>query len=144
VTRAERTESLPVLDEETERVTAQPPPWITLLWNCDCHTFEQVARQLVKAIGCSYDEGMSIARRVHTEGKAAVRVGPRAECERVARILAEIGLVVTVVEAGPRRRGQTPTRRSDADVAATTPSGWPAGRVRRPTRPAAGPPVTSP
>jgi ATP-dependent Clp protease adapter protein ClpS len=42
---------------------------------------------------------MQIAWRVHTEGKAAVRVGPRAACERVARILAEIGLLVTVVEA---------------------------------------------
>jgi hypothetical protein len=42
---------------------------------------------------------MALARRVHTEGKAAVRIGPKRECERVARILAEIGLQVTVVEA---------------------------------------------
>ena len=99
VTRAERTATRPEIDEETGEVTAQPPPWITFLWNCDCHTFEQVANQLVKAIGCSYDEGMQIAWRVHTEGKAAVRVGPRPECERVARVLGEIGLVVSVVEA---------------------------------------------
>ncbi len=99
MTRAERTVTRPVVEEETDQATALPPPWITLLWNCDCHTFEQVANQLVKAIACSYDEGMAIAWRVHTEGKAAVRVGPRPECERVARILAEIGLQVTVVEA---------------------------------------------
>jgi ATP-dependent Clp protease adapter protein ClpS len=96
---SKETETRPVVEEETERDTALPPPWITLLWDCDCHSFEQVANQLVKAIGCSYDEGMQIAWRVHTEGKAAVRVGPRPACERVARILAEIGLVVTVVEA---------------------------------------------
>jgi len=99
VTRAERTATRPETGEETDEVTAQPPPWITFLWNCDCHTFEQVANQLVKAIGCSYDEGMQIAWRVHTEGKAAVRVGPRPECERVARVLGGIGLVVSVVEA---------------------------------------------
>ena len=75
------------------------PPWVTILWNCDCHTFEQVARQLVKAIGCSYDDGMAIAGRVHNDGKAVVRVGPKSECERVSRILAEIGLRVTVAES---------------------------------------------
>jgi len=93
------TETRPVVEDETDRETTQPPPWITVLWNCECHTFEQVANQLVKAITCSYDEGMAIAWRVHTEGKAVVRVGPRPECERVARVLAEIGLQVTVVEA---------------------------------------------
>ena len=95
----ERTRTQPAVEEETDQLTAQPPPWITFLWNCDCHTFEQVANQLVKAIGCSHDEGMQIAWRVHTEGKAAVRVAPRPECDRVARVLGEIGLVVTVVEA---------------------------------------------
>lgn len=79
--------------------TAVPPPWITILWNCDCHTFDQVAAQLVKAIACSYDEGMAIAWRVHNDGKAVVRVGPRSECERIAQILAEIGLRVGVAEA---------------------------------------------
>jgi ATP-dependent Clp protease adapter protein ClpS len=99
VTRAERTTTRPATEEQTDEITALPPPWITFLWDCDCHTFEQVANQLVKAIGCSYDEGMQIAWRVHTGGKAAVRVGPRPECERVARVLGEIGLVVSVVEA---------------------------------------------
>jgi ATP-dependent Clp protease adapter protein ClpS len=93
------TETRPVTEEVTDEATALPPPWITYLWNCDCHTFEQVANQLVKAIGCSYDEGMALAWRVHTEGKAAVRIGPKPACQRVARVLAEIGLQVTVVEA---------------------------------------------
>ena len=89
----------PATEEETGAGTAVPPPWVTILWNCECHTFEQVANQLVKAIGCSYDEGMSIAWRVHNDGKAVVRIGPRAECERVARILAAIGLQVSVAES---------------------------------------------
>jgi hypothetical protein len=53
----------------------------------------------VKAISCSYDDGMAIAGRVHNDGKAVVRVGPKSECERVGRILAEIGLRVTVAES---------------------------------------------
>ena len=89
----------PATEEETGLETAVPSPWITILWNCDCHTFGQVAAQLVKAIGCSYDEGMALAWRVHNDGKAVVRVGPRPECERVARILSEVGLRVGVAEA---------------------------------------------
>ena len=89
----------PVTHEETDQDVALPPPWLTILWNCDCHTFDQVTNQLMKAIACSYDEGMAIAWRVHNEGKAVVRVGPKPECERVARILAEIGLQVTLAEA---------------------------------------------
>ena len=92
-------ETRPVTEEETGTATATEPPWITILWNCNCHTFEQVARQLMKAIACSYDEGMAIAGRVHNDGKAVVRVGTKDDCERVGRILAEIGLRVSVVES---------------------------------------------
>jgi ATP-dependent Clp protease adapter protein ClpS len=92
-------ESRPVVEEETGTATTVEPPWITILWNCDCHTFEQVARQLMKAIACSYDEGMAIAGRVHKNGSAVVRVGAKTECERVGRILAEIGLRVSVAES---------------------------------------------
>ena len=96
--RAAATE-VPQVDDLEDTEVAIAPPWMTVLHNCDCHTFEQVARQLVKAIGCSYDDGMAIAGRVHNDGKAVVRVGPKSECERVGRILAEIGLRVTVAES---------------------------------------------
>jgi ATP-dependent Clp protease adaptor protein ClpS len=79
--------------------TAVSPPWMTILHNCDCHTFEQVVKQLMKAIACSEDEGWRIAWQVHNTGKAVVRIGPEAECVRVGNILAAIGLVVTVVQS---------------------------------------------
>ena len=84
---------------EVDPTAGLPPPWLTVLWNCDCHTFEQVATQLMKAIGCSHDEGMTLAWRVHNDGRAVVRVGPRPECARVAGVLGQIGLQVTVAEA---------------------------------------------
>ena len=92
-------QSRPTVEQDVEGATTVEPPWITILWNCDCHTFEQVARQLMKAIACSHDEGMAIADRVHSDGKAVVRVGARTECERVGRVLAEIGLRVSVAES---------------------------------------------
>jgi ATP-dependent Clp protease adapter protein ClpS len=86
---------------ETEDVAeeAVAPPWMTILHNCECHTFEQVVRQLQKAIACSEAEGWDIAWQVHNTGKAVVKVGAEAECVRVGNVLAAIGLVVTVVQS---------------------------------------------
>ena len=78
---------------------AAAPPWMTILHNCDCHTFDQVVKQLQKAIGRSEAEGWDIAWSVHKTGKAVVRIGPEPECVRVGNILAAIGLVVTVVQS---------------------------------------------
>jgi len=89
----------PDLETIDEELVALEPPWITTLHNCDCHTFEQVVRQLMKAIGCSESEGWEIAWQVHNTGKAVVKVGTREECQRVEMILREIGLVVTVSQS---------------------------------------------
>ena len=78
---------------------AVSPPWMTILHNCDCHTFEEVVKQLMKAIGCSEDRGWELAWQVHNTGKAVVKVGPEAECVRVGNVLASIGLIVTVTQS---------------------------------------------
>ena len=90
---------LPSTETDDATDIALAPPWITILHNCDCHTFEQVVRQLQKAIACSEAEGWEIAWQVHNTGRAVVKVGPEAECVRVGNILAVIGLVVTVVQS---------------------------------------------
>jgi ATP-dependent Clp protease adapter protein ClpS len=79
--------------------SAAAPPWMTILHNCDCHTFEDVVKQLMKAIGCSEEKGWELAWQVHNTGKAVVKVGPETECVRVGNILASIGLVVTVTQS---------------------------------------------
>ena len=84
-------------DEATDSAVA--PPWMTILHNCECHTFEQVVRQLQRAIACTEAEGWEIAWQVHNTGRAVVKVGREAECVRVGNILASIGLVVTVVQS---------------------------------------------
>lgn len=93
----ELTRPVPETVEEVE--AAVGPPWITVLHNCNCHTFEEVVRQLMKAVACSEAQGWEIAWRVHNNGKAVVKVGSEQECARVASVLAEIGLVVTVTQA---------------------------------------------
>lgn len=89
----------PAVDAEHGEDVALAPPWITILHNCDCHTFEDVAKQLIKAIGCSEERAWEIAWEVHNTGKAVVKVGPETECVRVGNILAAIGLVVTVTQS---------------------------------------------
>ena len=89
----------PEVEEVESTETATAPPWMTILHNCDCHTFEQVVQQLMKAIGCSEDKGWELAWEVHNTGKAVVKVGPEVECVRVGNVLASIGLVVTVVQS---------------------------------------------
>ena len=86
--------------EQIERSEgALAPPWMTILHNCECHTFEQVVHQLMKAIACSEKRGWELAWEVHNRGKAVVKVGPETECVRVGNVLAAIGLVVTVVQS---------------------------------------------
>ena len=76
--------------------TIRGAPWNTILFNCNCHSFDEVARQLVKAIHVSYERGMEIANVVHSSGKAVVYTGPREHCEAVAMVLEDIGLITKV------------------------------------------------
>jgi ATP-dependent Clp protease adapter protein ClpS len=92
-------ETAPEVEAEQVEEVALAPPWITILHNCDCHTFEDVVKQLIKAIGCSEDRAWELAWEVHNTGKAVVKVGPETECVRVGNILAAIGLVVTVTQS---------------------------------------------
>lgn len=68
----------------------------TILFNDEFHTFQEVANQLMRAIRCTYSEGMAIANVVHTTGSAVVYVGPLERCEAVAMTLEEIALKVKV------------------------------------------------
>ncbi len=69
----------------------------TILFNDDFHTFDDVARQLVKAIRCPYSKGMALANVVHNLGSAIVYSGHPERCEAVAMVLEEIKLR-TIVE----------------------------------------------
>jgi ATP-dependent Clp protease adaptor protein ClpS len=68
----------------------------TILFNCNCHTFDSVIEQLMYAIGCTYAAGKRYAHIIHTTGQATVFTGTQEECDDVADKLAEIGLKVRV------------------------------------------------
>ena len=72
--------------------------WRTILFNCDCHSFQEVAAQLVSAIRCDFQKGLALANVIHLTGSATVFWGSRQHCEAVAEKLAAIGLNVSVSE----------------------------------------------
>lgn len=68
----------------------------TILFNCDCHSFDEVERQLEKAIHCGISRARALAMEVHTKGSAVVYSGHRERCEAVAGVLEDIKLLVKV------------------------------------------------
>ena len=70
----------------------------TILLNCECHSFDEVEVQLIKAIRCSLSQARKFAWEVHSKGNTVVYTGPRERCEAVAMVLEDIGLLVKVSE----------------------------------------------
>jgi ATP-dependent Clp protease adaptor protein ClpS len=72
--------------------------WKVVLFNCDCHSFDEVERQLMKAIHCSLARARECSWEVHSRGSAVVCSGHRERCEAVAAVLEDIRLVVKVAQ----------------------------------------------
>ncbi len=69
-------------------------PYVVILYNCDCHSFDEVIGQLQKAAGHSLEKALEIAVEAHVRGRAIAYTGTSDECERVAAILRAIRLQV--------------------------------------------------
>ena len=76
----------------------QADSWKTILFNCDCHTFDEVEKIVMKAIRCTLSRARQISHEVNVRGNAAIYLGHRERCETVADVVASIGLRVKVVQ----------------------------------------------
>ena len=72
-------------------------PWKTVLFNCDCHTFDEVEKIVIKATRCTLSRARAVSNEIHVRGSASIYEGPRERCEAVADVVASIGLKVKVV-----------------------------------------------
>lgn len=72
--------------------------WRVILFNCECHTFDQVEGILLKATRCSLSQARAWSFEVHSKGSAVVYEGPLERCEAVADVIGSIGLLVKVAE----------------------------------------------
>lgn len=73
-------------------------PWKVVLFNCDCHTFDEVENVVMKATRCTLSRARQISNEVHVRGSAVVYDGPLERCEAVADVIASVGLRVKVVD----------------------------------------------
>jgi ATP-dependent Clp protease adaptor protein ClpS len=81
------------LDDKVEEDAGQGgEPWKTILFNCDCHTFDEVENVVMKATRCTLSRARQISNEIHTRGAAVVFDGPRERCEAVAETISAIGL----------------------------------------------------
>ena len=67
-----------------------------IVYNDDIHTFDDVASQVSKATGCSYERGWRHAETVHYTGRDVVYHGSAQDSEKVANVLRQIRLQVEV------------------------------------------------
>lgn len=70
--------------------------WSVVLFNCDCHSFEQVEAILLKAVKCGLAQARAYSWEVHSKGSCVVYQGALEPCEAIADVIASIGLQVKV------------------------------------------------
>jgi E3 ubiquitin-protein ligase UBR1 len=61
--------------------------YVTMMFNDEAHTYDQVINVLTRAINCSKDEGHELASLVDREGRTAIRVGTMEECQKAEAIV---------------------------------------------------------
>ena len=80
--------------EMVDRSEQVDHPFVVILYNCNCHTFDEVILQMQKATGCTHERAQQVAYEVHNSGRAIAFSGSLETCEKVASILRQIKLQV--------------------------------------------------
>ena len=74
-------------------------PWRVIVLNDDHNTFQGVAYALSNVLpGVSYDEGMTLANRIHSTGQAIVWSGEKETAELYWTQLNDFGLTMAPLE----------------------------------------------
>ena len=68
-----------------------------VLFNDDWHSFEEVITQLIKALGCTFEQARDYTFEVHVKGQSVVFTGPMSGCLKVTSVLEEIALLTQIV-----------------------------------------------
>lgn len=92
-----KTQELPQIDINKEEETPVQEPCRVILYNDDWHTFDEVIFQIIKAVGCSFEEARTMTFEVHVKGKCTVFAGSMEECLKVSSVLEEIALHTQIV-----------------------------------------------
>lgn len=70
--------------------------WNVVLFNCNCHTFDDVIEQLMAGIGCSSEKASQLTYVADQFGSVKVYEGGKQDCDRIADIIGSTGLIFKV------------------------------------------------
>ncbi|TLY37570.1 MAG: adaptor protein [Nitrospirae bacterium] len=88
---------IPATEEEVQTGTGDALGGRVIVYNCDCHTYQQVIALLCRAVPqMTPGRAFELAYRIDHTGLAEVYSGAHETCEQIAAILADGGLRVAV------------------------------------------------
>jgi ATP-dependent Clp protease adaptor protein ClpS len=70
--------------------------WMTVIFNNETNSIDQVIHILMRATACDQEEAEIETWEAHVYGKAPVHFAARDECERAAGIISSIGVKTEV------------------------------------------------
>jgi ATP-dependent Clp protease adapter protein ClpS len=70
--------------------------WMTMIFNNDITSMDEVMLALMTATQCSVEEAEIETWEAHTYGKAAVHFATESECREVATIISSVGVQTAV------------------------------------------------
>ena len=92
------TEVTEVTEEETGTDTGLDFEAAIIVYNCDCHTYQQVIELFCRHIpGMTPAKAFELAWKIDHQGNARVYQGPRKSADEIAKKLAAGGLRVEVL-----------------------------------------------
>jgi ATP-dependent Clp protease adaptor protein ClpS len=87
----------PETTEKTSTGTRNETEARVIVYNCDCHTYQQVIQIFCSVIpGMTPTKAFELAYKIDHEGQAVVFTGEWKEAEAIAKKIAEAGLRVVV------------------------------------------------
>jgi len=88
---------IPQTVEESSTLTGDNLEARVIVYNCDCHTYQQVIDLLCRAVPkMTPGRAFELAYRIDHTGSAEVYEGSLQTCEQIAAILADGGLRVAI------------------------------------------------
>ena len=81
---------------KVKRASQREKLWHVLLFDCNCHSYDEVVEGLLEAIGCTVDQAIQYALVAEEFGCVSIFEGSYEDCKKIARPLLRIGLRVEV------------------------------------------------
>ncbi len=87
-----------ILEPEVTGPGTDGSRWMVVIFNNDYNSMDEVIEVLMEATGCDVQEAYIETWEADHYGKASVHFAGRDECDRVAEIIAQIGVKTEVTK----------------------------------------------